>query len=85
MWEGIEVIVDMECTMEQLERVATEVVAVIKSNPRWYGGYYKVGFAESVSGWKQKVAVWFDYNDPGALVMTPPLHSQQLCVAPFVA
>lgn len=71
LWSSVDVIVDMECTTTELERVATEVVNLIKLHPRWFGGDYRVLFTEPVSGWKLKLAVWFNYNDSGT---TLPLH-----------
>ena len=66
MWQSVEVSVDMDSKREALERVASEVVATIRLHPRWYGGDYRVWFAEALPGWKLKVGIYFNYSDKGA-------------------
>ena len=64
-WESIEVTVDMDSQVSALEVVAGEVVAAIKLRPHWYGGDYRVWFAESLPGFKLKIGIYFNYSDKG--------------------
>jgi Mechanosensitive ion channel len=66
LWQSLEVTVDMDCKQAALERVATEVMATIKLHPRWFGGSYRVWFADACLGWKLKIGIYFDYSDRGA-------------------
>jgi hypothetical protein len=62
--------VDLECKQAALERIASEVVATLKLHPRWYGGTYRIWFADVCPGWKLKIGIYFDYDNRGTDMLT---------------
>lgn len=64
-WDGIKILVDIDTKVEALNRVADEVVATIKLNPRWYGGDYRVWFTDAAPGFKMEIAVYYNNSDNG--------------------
>jgi hypothetical protein len=64
-WEGLHVAVDNETTVEQLEIVASYIVAKIKANAKYFGGDYRVWLSDSLPGQKLRVDVWYSHATPG--------------------
>jgi hypothetical protein len=64
-WDGIKMLVDIDTKVEALNRVADEVVATIKLNPKWYGGDYRVWFTDAAPGFKMEIAVYYNNSDNG--------------------
>jgi small-conductance mechanosensitive channel len=62
-WEGLTFTVDADTTIEQLEVVATAIVANIKLHPKWYGGDYRCFLTDSNPGFKLNMSVY--YNNAG--------------------
>ena len=65
-WEGIVFNVDVHTTPAHLERVATEIVANIKLNPKWYGGDYRSFLTDSAPGFKLELSVFYNHAGCGA-------------------
>lgn len=75
-WEGIVFSVDVNTAPPQLERAATEIVANIRLNPKWYGGDYRIFLTDSAPGFKLELSVF--YNHAGCGVdPCPPLPPPQ--------
>jgi hypothetical protein len=62
--------VDIDTQVEALHRVAEEIVATIKLNPKWYGGDYRVLFTDTGPGFKMQVAIYYNISGNGELLFS---------------
>lgn len=56
----------METSVQQLETVATSIVANIKLHPKWYGGDYRIFLTDSQPGYKLQLSVYYNDSHNGA-------------------
>lgn len=56
---------DNETNVEQLEIVASYIVAKIKGHAKCFGGDYRIWLSDSLPGQKLRVDVWYNHATPG--------------------
>ena len=71
-WDSVEMPVDGDASIAQLERVAAEVSANIKLNPKLYGGSFRCWFTDALPGLKIQISVYYDHSGPGVRATIMP-------------
>lgn len=65
-WRALNFSVDIETSVQQLETVATSIVANVKLHPKWYGGDYRIFLTDAQPGFKLQLSVYYNDSHCGA-------------------